>query len=69
MKVTTVPIQQKPEVVITLSWEEAEVLREICGNINSSDGRGRRVTNELHDKFRDVGLRPTDEIRFSGRFL
>ncbi len=37
MIVTTIPVQQKPDVVITMSWEEAGVLRAISRGVR---GRG-----------------------------
>lgn len=68
MKVETKPIEQRPEVVITLSWEEAEVLLAVVGNI-SGWGQGRDVTSAIYDGITGlaVGLRSAT-VRFSGSF-
>ena len=70
MRVTTEPVEQKPDIVITLSWREALVLREICGCVLGK-GYGREVTNELHQKFGDAGLTNHNycNVSFSGKFI
>ena len=68
MKVETKPIEQKPEVVITLSWEEAEVLRAVVGGIYGKHN-GREFTTKIFDGLRDIGINNDEEISFSGSFL
>ena len=66
MKVTTVPIQ-KPEVVITLSWEEAQILINVCGGIGGgSNNQGHKFTEELYDQLRNTGFK--SQYKFAGKF-
>ena len=67
MKVETKPIKPKPEVVITLSWEEAEILLAVVGNI-SGGGVGRNVTTALYNKLNNLGVGLHADITFSGSF-
>ncbi|KKL15949.1 hypothetical protein LCGC14_2500490 [marine sediment metagenome] len=60
--------QRKPDVIITVSWEEAQALRTIIGAI-SGVGHGRQVVDDLFDAFCDAGVEVDDLIKLSGRFL
>ena len=65
MNVTTVPVQLKPEVVITLSWEEAQVLSTVCEGIGGT-GPEQEITERLYFKLSHLGLK--SECRFEGKF-
>ena len=59
MKVETKPVEQRPEVVITLSWEEAVEFRNICGGISGPVDGPRRYTQELMGALDGIGCYPT----------
>ncbi len=67
MKVETKPIETKPEVVITLSWEEARILRAVVGSICGMS-RGRDVTSALYEGLGKEGISLAPSVHFSGRF-
>ncbi len=62
---TTVPIQLKPDVVITLSWEEAQILSTVCGGIGGTCPR-TLFTEKLYFKLSDLGL--PSKRQFEGAF-
>ena len=64
MKVETKPIEQKPEVVITLSWEEAELLISIIGKI-SGKGPVQHFMNEVYAGLRKLNVESDCSLRFS----
>ena len=70
MKVETWPIEQRPDVRITLSWEEAQVLATVCGGIAGPGiGKppgGQKFTQGLYSKLSDLGLR--SQFAFEGHF-
>ena len=67
MKVTTVSVQ-KPDIVITLSWEDAQILSNVCGGISpaSDHDSGYKFTNILYGKLNGLGLQ--SQCVFSGKF-
>ena len=67
MKVETAA-QPKPDVVVTMSWEEAQALRFIIGAI-SGVGHGRQIVDDLFNALCDADIEADDLIRFSGCFL
>ena len=69
MKVETVP-EQKPEVSITMSWQEAEILRDMCGGTSSGGlDLERDFIHTLNQKLQQIGLRQsTSRRRFHGKF-
>lgn len=67
MKVTTEPVEQKPNVVITLPWEEARMLRTVVGGISGA-GRGRKFTSKLYNNLEELGLSLDHSISFHGSF-
>ena len=67
MKVTTAPVQQKPDVVVTMTWEEAIILRSIVGRINGISPY-RDLTSKLFDGLLGVGVGYNDAVNFHGRF-
>ena len=71
MDVTTVPEKRKPEVVITMSWQEAEILRDMCGGTNSGGpGSERDFIHTLNQKLLLVGIECIYSRRsFQGKFL
>lgn len=70
MKIETVSTQE-PDVVITLSWKEAELLRAICGG-TGGNGPGRRFTTEVEDRLASIGIsfhyRESGDSRYHGKF-
>ena len=64
---TRLPEPERIGVVITLSWEEARVLRTIVGCIGGQ-GRGRKVTTALFEGLNDIGVRSADSLIFHGDF-
>ena len=67
MKVETKPIEQKPEIVITLSWEEASVMRTVCGGIGGGS-QNRYFMSSLWRELSDRGVPAHPEFEFSGNF-
>ena len=65
MIVTTVPVQTKPDVVITLSWDEAQILATVCGGIGGADPKNR-TTENLYYKLSEIGL--SSRFEFEGHF-
>ena len=66
MNVTT-ESEQKPDVVITISWEEAEILRTMMGTLVGG-GSGRCFTDELYDHLGIIDVGTNSSIKFTGRF-
>ncbi len=66
MKVETVPKQQ-PDVVITISWREAQILQGMCWNIGGS-GEGRAFIDTLSDGLGDIHVEKIFDVSFSGAF-
>ncbi len=69
MKVETVPVQEKPDVVIKLSWDEAEILSTVCGGIAKSGGcshSGQQFTEKLYLRLDDLGI--ASKFQFTGHF-
>ena len=66
MKVTTVA-EKQPNVVITISWREAEILRYMFWNIDGK-GEGRDFIRDLSEKLNNVGVPHAAHISFSGNF-
>ena len=66
MNVTAVP-EQKPDVVITISWREAEILRTMLGRITGI-GQGSDFASNLFIYLNNVGVRLDSSIIFSGEF-
>ena len=67
MKVETAA-QRKPDVVVTMSWEEAQALRTIIGAITGV-GHGRQIVDDLFGALCDADIEADDLIKLSGRFL
>ncbi|KKL24241.1 hypothetical protein LCGC14_2417290 [marine sediment metagenome] len=71
MKVEMKPIEQNPEVIITLSWEEAKVLRAVCGG-TSGIGPGRSFLNGLAGGLLSIGISyhygEAKEMTYNGKF-
>ena len=71
MKVETKPVEQKPDVVITLSWEEAKKLRAMCGG-TGGNGPGRSFTGSLQRELSFVGIKfhygEVGEMSYLGKF-
>ena len=67
MNVTTVP---EPEVVITMSWQEAEILRDMCGGTNPGKSGGELdFIHTLNNKLLLVGIKRSVSRRtFEGKF-
>ncbi len=71
MNVTTVPEERKPEVVITMSWQEAEILRDMCGGTSAGCiCAEREFVHTLSQKLQQVGIKQDISRRgFQGKFL
>ena len=67
MKVRTEPVEQKPDVVVTMTWEEAIILRSIVGRINGISPY-RDLTSKLFDGLLEVGVEYNDAVNFHGCF-
>ncbi len=67
MKVETKPVERKPEVVITLSWEEATILRMVCGGVGGG-GKGRNFTTRLWRDLANLPIPHNFDFEFHGRF-
>ena len=65
MKARLVP-EERPDVIITMSWAEAKMLRRISSGIGGL-GPGRDFTNEIGIVLNGLGV-PLGDIGFSGHF-
>ena len=65
MKVETATTR-KPDVIITVLWEEAQVLRSVLGGIYGTSTH-RSLTNDLYNKLGDLGVNEAN-INFGGKF-
>ena len=66
MKAETTP-EQRPNVVITISWWEAEVLRTMLGKI-TGNGTGRAFADELFVTLNNIGVEVVRSVNFTGSF-
>ena len=66
MNVEIAPVQQEPNVVITMSWEEAGVLRAIGRGVRGR-GLSEDVIYRLEDELVKVGV-PYCGPKFRGSF-
>ena len=68
MKVTTVP-EKRPDVIITLSWDEARILKAIIGSLGGNN-TGRTFVDSLFDGLERKGVESDDRVSkvFSGSF-
>ena len=65
MKVTT-EYEQKPDVIVTLTWKEATVLRAIGRGVLGR-GPSQNVIYMLEDRLSEIGV-PSCGPKFSGSF-
>lgn len=50
-------LPQQPDIILTLSWDEAITLRTVAGNCTGSPATSRRKhTDDLYDKLRVLGV-------------
>ena len=66
MKVRKEP-EERPDIVITVSWREAEILLSMCENTGGL-GEGRAVTDNLSIALDSVGVCYDPAVRFDGVF-
>ena len=66
MKAEKMPMEQ-PDVLITLSWKEAEILQVVVGGIHGASPN-RDCTDKLHDVLCDLGITEVSNVAFSGTF-
>ena len=65
MNVSQVP--RKPDIIIAISWKEAQILQSIFDEI-SGEGEGRDFTESLRNKLDGLGIKANQSILFEGSF-
>lgn len=66
---TPIPVPPPTEVVLTLSEDEAQVLRDVCGRIGGDPRASRRrLIDGIHDALESVGFKHSKSGDTQGEF-
>ncbi len=68
-ELVTAPVKPLPNVVINLSWDEAQILSTVCGGIAKSGGcshSGQQFAEKLYLRLDDLGI--ASKFQFTGHF-
>ena len=58
----------RPNIIITVSWREAQILRSVCGGINGASENRAECTDKLYDVLSALEIDEDPKIVFSGVF-